>query len=74
MVAAKKPSLQALGLAHAENKGETCTPVLTAADAIAVGQTLRALSRTAPASAAERMLRVGAQLVSAGELAKAGAK
>lgn len=74
MVAAKKPdtTLQALGLVHVANERRTCTPTLLAADALAIGHTLRAMAATAPKDAAEKMRHVGAQLVSAAMLALNG--
>lgn len=64
-----------IGLDHAASEGATTTITLTTADAVAVGETLRALSRTAPMGARESMARVGGQLASAGYLAmKAGGK
>lgn len=58
-----------VGLAHPANETATTTITVATNDALAVGNTLRALARTAPASAAEMMDRVGRQLVSAGMLA-----
>lgn len=64
-----------IGLAHPANEGATTTITVATNDAIAVGQTLRALAFTAPKSARDAMNRIGAQLVSAGLLAmKAGGK
>ncbi len=73
MVAAKKPDtfLQAHGLVFAGSDSTTCTPTLTTMDALAVGHTLRAMARTAPASARDALLRVGAQLVSAAQISLA---
>ncbi len=62
-----------IGLVHAANDAATTTITLSTADAIAVGETLRSLSRTAPEGARESMARVGGQLASAGYCAmKAG--
>lgn len=49
-----------------------CTPTLVTDDALAIGHTLRALAATAPKDAADKMRRVGAQLVSAAMLALNG--